>query len=112
MKVKIYHCITLCLMSIVLLQACKKNDIAQPDPEKPYTPGITIATSVKGRITDDKNKPVSGAMVYAGSSSTVTDINGRFSITGAQMVQNAALVKVVKAGFFTGYNKPLSIILI
>jgi hypothetical protein len=104
MKIKFTRWFAPCILIFSVLVCCKKNDIPAPEPEKPFTPGNTITASLQGRITDDKNIPVIGATVSAGSSSAVTDLNGRFSIAGAQLPQQAGLIKVVKTGFFTGYR--------
>jgi hypothetical protein len=104
MKVKLTALMVLCLMVLCMMVACKKNDNPAPDIEKPYTPGPTISVAVQGRITDNNNKPVSGAIVSAGGVTATTDVNGGFSITNAQLPQQAGVVKVNKSGFFTGYR--------
>lgn len=87
-----------------LLFSCKKNDnpIEWKDPV--FTQGNLVTASFTGRITDNDNYPLSGATVTAGGKTTTTDVNGQFNITNASVSSNAALVKVAKNGFFTGYR--------
>jgi hypothetical protein len=84
---------------------CKKTDKCcspGPDPEPGvYKPEYVTAT-VSGRVVDDKNIPVNGAVIKAGSSSTTTDVNGNFSLSNANLDKRAGFVKVDKDGFFQG----------
>jgi hypothetical protein len=87
-----------------LLFSCKKNDnpIEWKDPV--FTQGNLVTASFTGRITDNDNYPLSGATVTAGGKTTTTDVNGQFNIANASVSSNAALIKVTKNGFFTGYR--------
>lgn len=87
------------LLFCIVCLCCKKTDT--PDLDKTYIPEYTTAT-LSGRVTDDAGKPVSGALVKAGSSSATTDIDGAFTISSATIDKKAALVKVEKDGFFLG----------
>jgi hypothetical protein len=86
------------LLCIVWL-GCKKTDT--PDVNKTYTPELVTA-SISGRVTDDQNKPLSGALVKAGSVSATTDIDGAFTVSNVTIDKNAAFIKVEKDGFFLG----------
>ena len=60
----------------------------------------TVSTSVNGYVIDENNHAVMGAMVKAGTATTVTDKYGYFSFSHVQLVQNAAFVTVTKTGYF------------
>src|SRR5689334_11609741 len=70
--------------------------------ETPTDLTTKIASSVSGFVTDETDAAVQGATVQAGSSTTTTDKYGYFEITNAQVVKNAAVVTVIKPGYFKG----------
>jgi hypothetical protein len=83
------------------MATCQKD--FQPIPGGPTDPvGINITATVAGRIIDEQGRPVQGAMVTAGSSNAMTDVNGMFQIKDATLKNKAALVKVSKIGYFGG----------
>ncbi|MEN9569179.1 MAG: hypothetical protein RL172_410 [Bacteroidota bacterium] len=59
-----------------------------------------INTTVQGFVIDENDQPVQGAAVQAGSLSAVTDKYGYFRISNASLVQNAAVLAVLKPGYF------------
>jgi len=61
-----------------------------------------IAFGASGFVTDERNVAVEGAMVQFGNSSTTTDKYGYFEFSNVQAVKNAAVVTVVKPGYFKG----------
>lgn len=79
--------------------SCKKS--GNSDPNKIYIPEYVTAT-ISGRVTDDAGKPVSNAIVKAGSTSGTTDIDGAFTISNVTIDKKAAFIKVEKDGFFLG----------
>ncbi|HOZ77666.1 MAG TPA: carboxypeptidase-like regulatory domain-containing protein [Ferruginibacter sp.] len=60
------------------------------------------ASAVSGFVTDETNSPVQGAAVQFGASNTTTDKYGYFEFSNVQVVKNAAVVTVVKPGYFKG----------
>ena len=86
------------LLFFISYFSCKKS--GSPDLNV-YKPEYVSAT-ISGRVTDDANKPVSGATVKAGTASATTDIDGAFTITNVTIDKNAAFIKVEKNGFFPG----------
>jgi hypothetical protein len=89
--------VSVCIFLLYL--SCNKSD-NNPN-NKHYTPEIVTA-SLSGRVTDDANKPVPGALVKAGDASATTNIDGAFTINDVSIDKNAAFVKVVKDGYFLG----------
>lgn len=60
-----------------------------------------IAASVSGFVTDNNNAPLPGARVEFGGAAVLTDSYGYFEFKDKKVVQNAAVVKIEKSGFFT-----------
>jgi len=88
------------LLIMIGIIACKKNNsdsITNPGTN----PGNTISTTVVGRIVNDQNQPVAGAVIKAGTSTVTTDVNGVFRINGASLSENTAFVSVEKSGYFS-----------
>lgn len=92
----------LCIMGLAFVYfSCQKDDYKEPPV--PTLPGDQkVQSSVSGRVLDDKNLPVSGAVVKAGSLSATTDLNGNFQIKNVTLNANAGSVSVEKTGFFNG----------
>src|SRR4030095_3677706 len=58
--------------------------------------------SVAGVITDLNNNPLSNATVTGGTDTTITDANGKFTLTKVQFTADTVVVNVTKDGFFQG----------
>lgn len=92
--------ILLALITLSLF-GCKKTE--SPDEGFNNNPAEqTITTTVAGRVINQMNEPVSGAIVKAGSASAITDIDGEFTLTNARLKEDAAYITVEKQGYFTG----------
>jgi hypothetical protein len=61
-----------------------------------------VSSTVSGFVTDESEAAVNGATVQVGSSSTTTDKYGYFYISNVEVVKNAAVVTVIKPGYFKG----------
>ena len=79
---------------------CQKNPQDVPQPIDPLAEKVTA--SIKGRVTDENNKPVNNASVVAGTSTATTDINGFFELSNIQLAKNAGFVLVEKTGYLKG----------
>ena len=92
------------LLALLITISCQKtNDDLPDDPDDQNPPPIEYVTAgLSGRVLDDNNQPVNGAVVKAGATSTTTDLNGYFKISNVSLNKNAGLVKVEKEGFFQG----------
>ncbi|QEC44175.1 carboxypeptidase-like regulatory domain-containing protein [Pseudobacter ginsenosidimutans] len=86
------------LVSIYI--ACQRDDYGSL-PSGP-NPAEKTQISISGRVLDDENLPVNGALVKAGNLTANTDLNGNFQIKNVTLDANASFVKVEKAGFFSG----------
>jgi hypothetical protein len=87
-----------CVIAIVACQKDFPSKGGVPDP----TVGATISATVVGRIVNEQNQPVAGAIIKAGSTTATTDVNGEFRINNATVNDAAAFVTAEKAGYFTG----------
>ena len=93
---------------LVTFQSCKKvtdhnvGSTSSQDTLKIPDLKTKVTTSISGFIADHDGTPVSGAVVSAGSSTAITDQFGYFEINNASVVQEAAVVTVVKPGYYTG----------
>lgn len=61
-----------------------------------------INSSVSGFVTDENDAAVKGATVQFGTSSITTDKYGYFEAKNVQVVKEAAVVTVIKPGYFKG----------
>jgi hypothetical protein len=87
----------------VFFTACQKDlSHDQGNIQIDIPTATNITATVAGRITNELGEPVKGAMVTAGSASAMTDVNGIFEISNASLKDQAAFIKVDKAGYFTG----------
>jgi len=115
-KIKIYHmllnrltqkAVVFCtgiLLSSLLFTSCQKELSGEGFIITETPPDLTtkVNASVSGFVTDENDAPVNGASVQVGLSSTSTDKYGYFEVSNAQVTQNAALVTVLKPGYFKG----------
>jgi hypothetical protein len=86
----------------VFFTACQKDLSNQGGPQIDIPTSANITATVSGRITNELGEPVKGAMVTAGTASAMTDVNGVFEISNASLKDQAAFIKVDKAGYFPG----------
>lgn len=89
------------LASLVFVYiACQRDDYGSlPTPP---APSEKVQITISGRVLDDENLPVTGAVVKAGNLTANTDLNGNFELKNVTIDPNASFVKVEKTGFFGG----------
>jgi len=90
----------------IIIASCNKNDsgnVPTPDPV-PELPkeGISIKTSVFGRIVDEQDEPIIGAQVSGGGVIVSTDLNGVFMLNDVMLDQARAYITASKNGYFKG----------
>ena len=93
------------VIAIAFILGCQK-ELSQ-DPGGVFTPTDptftpNIVTSIKGRVVDEQDKPVQGALIKAGTTNTVTNVNGEFTLSNVNVSDQAAFVQATKQGYFTG----------
>jgi hypothetical protein len=101
---RIIHTTLFIIFTVLLFLISCQREVEGTLPENPQ-PSVeqTVTASVAGRIVDEKNNPVKGALIQTtNGASTTTDINGQFSLQNVVLNKNAGYIKVEKAGYFTG----------
>lgn len=105
LKLPIRQYLNIALMILfisVLLTWCRKNEIS-PFGFSPVNDLTTkIKSSVRGFVTDENNLAVYLATVQVGAVTITTDKYGYFEATNVDVVKNAAVVTVTRAGYFKG----------
>ena len=96
------------LFIFVSLVSCQK-EVKNDNPATGGPPGTVINPSpvqgtVTGKVVDNNNNPVTGAVVRSGNNTTNTDSRGLFRFSSIQLDKYATLVTVEKAGFFKAYR--------
>ncbi|MBL0357449.1 MAG: hypothetical protein IPP72_11435 [Chitinophagaceae bacterium] len=61
-----------------------------------------VSSSVTGFVTNESDAAVNGATVQFGTSTATTDKYGYFEFSNVNVVKNAAVVTVIKPGYFKG----------
>lgn len=94
--------ILLLLLSVFTYIACQKEyrpgfplDPANPPSEK-------VTASISGRVINERQEPVEGAIVTAGNVYATTNYNGYFNLENATVASDAAFIKVQMQGYFPG----------
>jgi len=70
--------------------------------ETPPDLSAKVNASVSGFVTDETDAAVNGATVQVGASTTTTDKYGYFAVNDVDVVKNAAVVTIIKPGYFKG----------
>jgi hypothetical protein len=95
-----------CIMATVSIftVSCQKELSGEGFIVTETPPDLTtkISSSVSGFVTDEADAAVNGATVQLGTSSTTTDKYGYFEFSNVDVVKNAAVVTVLKPGYFKG----------
>lgn len=89
------------VLTALFFFSCKKDSrdngtITETQPDLT----TKVSSSVSGFVTDENNAAVNDAAVIVGDANTITDKYGYFKIRNVQVVKDAAVVKVVKTGYF------------
>ena len=82
--------LTALLFALLINYSCDKSDKDNP----PNNPPENITAEVYGRVTDNDNVPVQGAVVKAGTANTTTDVNGYFRIRNASLHKTNGFIVV------------------
>ncbi len=92
------------VIATLFFVSCQKDLTAPDTGTVNLIPDLTtkVNSSVSGFVTDENNLPVKDAVVNAGGLSAMTDKYGYFEIRNTQVVKDAAVVTVAKAGYFKG----------
>src|SRR6185503_3615652 len=107
MKLSRLNCL-LAIFSLLLIVSCQKEFSI----DNPGTGGGTgtvinpspVQGSLTGKVIDNNNNAVAGAVVKAGSNSATTDSRGLFRFDNIQLDKYSSVVTVEKSGFFKAYR--------
>lgn len=91
------------LFTAVTFTGCKKNtDISATDTGNPPDLTTKVRSSVSGFVTDENDQAVNLATVQVGTATVSTDKYGYFEAKNVDVVKDAAVVTVIKSGYFKG----------
>jgi len=104
--------LTISVMSLLLVFACKKEE---PTPNAPgptptggsgipggISSGTSMLTSIGGVVLDESEAPIENAMVTIDSYSMLTDANGVFVFRDISVGSKRTYIEIEKAGYFHG----------
>ena len=102
-KIFIYLTTVIITLSVFVI-SCQKEFSGDGIDLGDEKPDLTtkISSSVSGFVTDENEVAVNGAVVQFGNSSTTTDKFGYFEVRNVQVCQVAAMVTIIKPGYFKG----------
>lgn len=96
----------------IIVLSCENDDLGEvqnstqetteESSAAPLDFGTTVQADFMGRIVNDDGFRINNATVSIGNQSVQTDANGVFSIQGAAVFENFALVKVTKDAYING----------
>jgi hypothetical protein len=89
------------LLLPVLLWACNKNSSNEVSASQTKETE-KVLTSIEGRILNELQQPLQGAVVAGGGKTAVTDANGNFLLEQIKIDANAAQVRVTKDQYLSG----------
>jgi hypothetical protein len=94
--------ITAMFIAATCLTSCQKeiSSTGIRIETEPTDLSTKITSSVSGFVTDENEVAVQGASVVFGNASASTDKFGYFEIRNQQVVQQAAVVSIIKPGYF------------
>jgi len=93
----------LLIFTTALFFSCQKEfSIDNGSALQPPDLSAKVNSSVSGFVTDENNTAVMGATVQFGTSTITTDKYGYFEAKNVQVVKTAAVVTVIKPGYFKG----------
>jgi len=104
-KLKQFFTFLFCTM--LILSACKKDDIQPLEPptdtsSNPLYAGNSITTTIGGIVLDYNGTPVSNALITVGDKTGYTNLAGTFNFTNVTVDKKRAYVKIQKVGYFLG----------
>ena len=93
------------LVSAVAFHGCSESDDSNNSPHNDNFQdnfGSSVSRDFIGRVTDQSGTAVQSAMIKIGTSTAMTDENGMFIISDANVHERFAYITATKAGFMDG----------
>jgi hypothetical protein len=95
----------LCLVATIAFFSCRKSSVEPTSTnEAKFTNNTLVNATVTGQLFDESGMPLANATVTTGNHTFTTSANGVFYFNKINTLQNATLITVTKAGYFTGYR--------
>ncbi len=94
----------LSLIFLFLNLSCQR-DVEGSLPTSTNPPPATsekVSATVIGRVLDEKEIPVSGALAKTETAAATTNVNGEFRLENVMLDKKTGFIKVEKAGYFVG----------
>jgi len=85
---------------IVVLSACRKDEISSGTIFNAPQPAVFHNGSVTGTVVDENDEPIANALVTIDPNSFTTDDNGYFHFKNVTLNSKGSLIKVEKQGYF------------
>ena len=87
------------MMVLACFAGCKKH--TDDDSPQPFTPNNMQKLVIQGTVTDINGVALGDVLVTSGKSHTTTTNGGSFIFTEAEVIDNRAIIKFEKSGYFT-----------
>jgi|GEM_PF-1402275 len=93
--------------AVLAISSCQKE--LSPENTTPVPPGpsvislpvVPVTLSVNGKVVDENNNPVQGAVISGGGKTAVTSVDGTFTLTNGNFNGSFTTVKIEKDNYFT-----------
>jgi len=93
-KLSTLACILLLLISGI---TCNKGGTVCCGPQ-------SVSLTIAGRVLDQNKIPLSNVQAETGGQTVTTDVNGNFTLNNVTGNKDGTVVKLSRAGYFTGYR--------
>jgi hypothetical protein len=100
MKICRVHQLSALLIILYSLFSCQKEFKFNQTHDINVIQPVPVQASLEGKVLDENNLPVAGAIVKSGNNTTITDTLGLFFFHSIQLDKYSSLVTVEKAGYF------------
>jgi hypothetical protein len=97
--------LTVIILSVMIFSCQRevKTELPVPNTGTVINPS-PVSGSLTGKVVDENNVAVAGAIVKTGNNTTTTDNRGLFRFNNIQLDKYASLVTVEKTGYFKSYR--------
>jgi hypothetical protein len=96
---------------VSILTSCQKE--IEGTANTVALPGVNdnemVTGGINGIVVDENDRPIAGAVVTSGTSSSITDRYGSFRFRDISLSKANGTVKVVNNGYFTAYRSFISV---
>lgn len=100
--------LSLALLTLIIFTACNSDDSVVQNSQagvntgSGINQGISITRDFFGKVLDETNQPIPGAMVTIGSQMVSTNLNGIFVLNNVAVNKKQAIIIIEKTGYLKG----------